>query len=143
MSTERLGTGVGVSDVDDPVSGTVRFVQTPQEVIELTRGDVDSVIGMVRAGTCAFASPLLTNDVGGLITMEGAPTSHLGILSREYRIPCVMSLEPEDDDVVESSVGSETFFEEWGEYLDGREVELHFSAESDVNVRGEVYEVTG
>lgn len=142
MATERLGTGIGVANIEDPVSGTVRFVQTPQEVIKLTSGDVGSVIGMVRAGTCAFASPLLTNDVGGLITMEGTPTSHLGILSREYRIPCVMSLEPEGDDVVEAAVGSDEYFEEWGEHLDGREVELCFTTEGDVSVRSEVYEVT-
>lgn len=128
-------------DVDGEVRGTVHRVTDPAEVIELTRGDLSEVIGLVRAGTSAFASPLLANDVHGLITMQGAPTSHLGILSREYDIPCVMSLEPAGE-FVDAEPGSEAFFAEWGEYLDGRTVRLTSEADG-ATVRGTVHEVGG
>lgn len=140
MPQQTLGQGIAVFDIDE-VEGTVRHVTNPREVIELTREDLSDVIGLVRAGTSAFASPLLANDVHGLITMEGAPTSHLGILSREYGIPCVMSLEPAGD-YVESDQGTPEFFEEWGEFLDGRQVTLTSTAEG-ASIRGEVHEDRG
>jgi len=34
----------------------------------------------------------LASGIAGLITLQGAPESHLGILSREIGIPCVMSV---------------------------------------------------
>jgi phosphoenolpyruvate-protein kinase (PTS system EI component) len=36
-------------------------------------------------------SPALMSGVASLITLQGAPESHLGILSREFGIPCVTS----------------------------------------------------
>jgi phosphohistidine swiveling domain-containing protein len=141
MADQRLGEGMSVFDIDGEVNGTVHRVTTPKEVIELTREDLSDVIGLVRAGTSAFASPLLANGVHGLITMEGAPTSHLGILSREYDIPCVMSLEPEDG-LVEAEQGTGAFFDEWGEYLDGRSVRIESTPEGG-SVRGEVFDSGG
>lgn len=139
MTDERLGTGVAVFQSDERIQGTAHFVQNPQEVIELTgRDDLEDLIGVVRAGTSAFASPLLANGVGGLLTMEGAPTSHLGILSREYNLPCIMSVEPVVDDI-EAEADSAAFFEEWGSYLDGHRLRLDCSQQDGAQVRGEVY----
>lgn len=139
--TGKIGEGMAVFDIQDDVVGEVHHVTTPQEVIELTREDLSDVIGLVRAGTSAFASPLLANDVHGLITMEGAPTSHLGILSREYNIPCVMSLEPEDG-LVEATQGSEEYFAELGSVLDGRRVRLESVPEGG-SILGQVFEAGG
>lgn len=141
MAEQKLGEGMSVFDIDGEVRGTVHRVTTPKEVIELTRQDLSDVFGLVRAGTSAFASPLLANDVHGLITMQGAPSSHLGILSREYNIPCVMSLEPEEG-LVEADPETDTFFEEWGEYLDGRTVRLESTPQGG-SVRGGVFDVGG
>lgn len=116
-----LAEGRAVFALDGEVRGTVHHVTTPAGVMELTGGDLSDVIALVRAGTSAFASPLLANDVHGLLTMEGAPTSHLGILSREYDVPCVMSIEPTGD-FVSADPGTDAFFAEWGDYLDGRTV---------------------
>lgn len=138
---EKLGEGMAVFDIDRTVEGEVHHVTNPQEVIELTREDLSDVIGLVRAGTSAFASPLLANDVHGLITMEGAPSSHLGILSREYNIPCVMSLEPEDG-LVEATQGSDEFFAELGSLLDGRWVQLKSTQEGGT-IQGSVYDAGG
>lgn len=141
MTGEKLGEGMAVLDLEEAVTGEVRRVTTPKEVIELTQEDLSSIIGLVRAGTSAFASPLLANDVHGLITMEGAPTSHLGVLSREYNIPCVMSLEPAED-YVDAEPGTDAFFEEWGQFLDGREVHIESTADG-ASIRGEVYDGGG
>jgi phosphoenolpyruvate-protein kinase (PTS system EI component) len=137
--SRKLGEGIAVFDIEESVEGEIHHVTTPQEVIELTKEDLSDVIGLVRAGTSAFASPLLANDVHGLITMEGAPSSHLGIVSREYDIPCIMSLEPEDG-LVDATTGSDEFFEEWGILLDGQTISMESVNEGAGNPRGEVYE---
>lgn len=139
MSKTKLGEGIAVLDIDATVEGTVNHVENPREVIDLTSEDLSDRIGCVRAGTSAFASPLLANGVGGLITMEGAPQSHLGIVSREYNIPCIMSLEPVEG-LVSSEPDADAFFEEWGQVLDGRTVAFETEA-AEGRIKGEVFEV--
>ena len=93
MSTETLvGTGTNVFTSDDQVIGKIRFLDSPEEVLEFIDGDdVEESIVISRGGTTTFMSPALMSGVAGLITLQGAPESHLGILSREFAIPCVMS----------------------------------------------------
>lgn len=93
MSTETLvGTGINVFTSDAQVVGKIRFLDSPDEVLEFIDGDdVDETIVISRGGTTTFMSPALVAGAAGLITLQGAPESHLGILSREFGIPCVMS----------------------------------------------------
>jgi hypothetical protein len=44
--------------------------------------DVETTAVISRGGTTTFMSPALMTGVAGLITLQGAPESHLGILSR-------------------------------------------------------------
>ena len=93
MSTETLiGTGINVFTSDDNAVGVIRFLDSPDEVLEFIDGpDVENTVVISRGGTTTFMSPALMAGVAGLITLQGAPESHLGILSREFSIPCVMS----------------------------------------------------
>jgi phosphoenolpyruvate-protein kinase (PTS system EI component) len=93
VSTETLiGTGINVFTSDAPTIGKIRFLDSPDEVLEFIDGpDVEQTIVISRGGTTTFMSPALMSGVAGLITLQGAPESHLGILSREFGIPCVMS----------------------------------------------------
>lgn len=93
MSTETLvGTGINVFASDVRAVGRIRFLDSPEEVLEFIDGDdVEQTVVISRGGTTTFMSPALMAGVAGLITLQGAPESHLGILSREFGIPCVMS----------------------------------------------------
>lgn len=93
MSTETLvGTGINVFTSDVRAVGRIRFLDSPDEVLEFIDGpDVEETVVISRGGTTTFMSPALMAGVAGLITLQGAPESHLGILSREFGIPCVMS----------------------------------------------------
>ena len=93
MSTETLiGSGINVFASDARVMGKIRFLDSPDEVLDFIEGpDVTQTIVISRGGTTTFMSPALVAGVAGLITLQGAPESHLGILSREFSIPCVMS----------------------------------------------------
>ncbi len=55
-------------------------------------GKLKDHILLVRGGTTTFLAPALTMGAIGVVTMSGAPESHLGILSREFQTPCVMTV---------------------------------------------------
>ncbi|GIU90242.1 MAG: hypothetical protein KatS3mg010_1341 [Acidimicrobiia bacterium] len=46
-----------------------------------------------------------------MVCLSGTPMSHIGIVSREYQVPCIMSAtlakEPADGDVVEVDCSGE------------------------------------
>ena len=72
--------------------GVVKFLPDPQSVIKLIQsGKLNDHILLVQGGTTTFLSPALSMGAIGIITMSGAPESHLGILSREFQTPCVMT----------------------------------------------------
>lgn len=88
-----IGTGINVYEQDTPTEGKTRWLDSPAAVMELVMsGEIGSTIGISRGGTTTFMAPALASGIAGLITLQGAPESHLGILSREFGIPCVMSV---------------------------------------------------
>ena len=89
-----IGAGIKAFTSSRGAVGTIRFLDSPDEVLDFIDGpDVETTIVISRGGTTTFMSPALMAGVAGLITLQGAPESHLGILSREFGIPCVMSTE--------------------------------------------------
>lgn len=73
-------------------TGTVRYLPDPQSVIQLIQsGALQEHILLVQGGTTTFLAPALSMGAIGVITLSGAPESHLGILSREFQMPCVMT----------------------------------------------------
>jgi phosphoenolpyruvate-protein kinase (PTS system EI component) len=93
MATDKLiGSGIKAFTSGTGATGRIRFLDSPQEVLDFVDGpDVDKTVVISRGGTTTFMSPALMAGVAGLITLQGAPESHLGILSREFAIPCVMT----------------------------------------------------
>jgi signal transduction protein with GAF and PtsI domain len=90
----EIGVGINVMESDEVVEGRIRFLDSPQEVLAFVASDtVASSIVISRGGTTTFMAPALASGVRGLITLQGSPESHLGILSREFGIPCVMSVQ--------------------------------------------------
>jgi phosphoenolpyruvate-protein kinase (PTS system EI component) len=98
MSTEvasprEIGVGTNVVESAADVVGRILFLDSPQDVLAFVAGDaVAETIVISRGGTTTFMAPALAAGVRGLITLQGMPESHLGILSREFGIPCVMSV---------------------------------------------------
>ncbi|KRF21158.1 hypothetical protein ASG90_01770 [Nocardioides sp. Soil797] len=90
----QIGTGIKAFTSSNGATGKIRFLDSPEEVLDFIDGpDVENTVVISRGGTTTFMSPALMAGVAGLITLQGAPESHLGILSREFGIPCVMSTE--------------------------------------------------
>jgi hypothetical protein len=126
---EVLAEGYNVFDTDKSPSGTVKYLSSPADVIGLiSSGKLKEHILLVRGGTTTFLAPALSMGAIGVITMSGAPESHLGILSREFQTPCVMTayLTSSSSRYVVGSTGEE-HFEEIARQLDGRRVRLDCS----------------
>ncbi len=89
----QIGTGLTVFEHDGVVEGPVIWLDSPQAVLDfVSSGDVQNTIALARGGTTTFLVPALSAGVKGVMTLQGSPESHLGILSREYGIPCLMSV---------------------------------------------------
>ena len=94
IETQYRQVGEGQNVVEhEPVEGPTLWLETPDDVIEFVTGDnVEDTIVISRGGSTTFVAPALTAGVKGLITLEGTKECHLGIVSREFGIPCVMSV---------------------------------------------------
>ncbi|MBY4575638.1 hypothetical protein ACN94_18955 [Gordonia paraffinivorans] len=91
---EAVGKGLTVYESDELVVGRAKWLETPEDVISFVESgeDVSDVIVVARGGTTTFLTMALNAGVRGVITLQGAPESHLGIVSREFGIPCIMSV---------------------------------------------------
>ena len=128
-----LGHGQNVRPTSDIAVGTVQALTTPKEVMALMRSgkDLSGTIVLTRGGAVTFAGPLLMKKPAGVITIEGSPESHLGILAREFGVPVVMSVELTDSSVERlnpvSGLVSDAYADHVVKSLDGRRVELDSS----------------
>ena len=73
-------------------------------MIALLDDSAAGVVACVADAGATFLAPIF-DDLTAVVCLSGTPMSHIGIVSREYRVPCLMGVslwvEPEDDTVVE------------------------------------------
>ena len=108
-------------------AGTVKYLPDPKSVIALIQsGKLKEHILLVQGGTTTFLAPALSMGAIGVITMSGAPESHLGILSREFQMPCVMTtyLTGTESRYV-TGANNDAHFAAIIKALDGKKVQLH------------------
>jgi hypothetical protein len=125
-----LAEGYNVFDTGKQPSGTIKYLGSPKDVIALIQsGKLKEHILLVRGGTTTFLAPALSMGAIGVVTMSGAPESHLGILSREFQTPCVMTVHLVDGSGSRYVPGetADSHFEEIIEALDGKQVTLDCS----------------
>lgn len=64
----------------------------------------DGVVAVVADAGAPFLAPIF-EDLTAVVCLSGTPLSHIGIVSREYEVPCVMGTtletEPQTGDEVE------------------------------------------
>jgi hypothetical protein len=124
-----IAEGYNAFETNKSPSGTIKYLPDPPSVMALIRsGKIKEHILLVRGGTTTFLAPALSLGAIGIITMSGAPESHLGILSREFQTPCVMTagLVDSTSRYVPGETG-EAHFEEIIKALDGLQVSLDCS----------------
>jgi phosphohistidine swiveling domain-containing protein len=87
--------GVGDNVVRHPadVEGTARFISTVEVVMDmLVNGVPEGTIAVIDDSGGTLTAPILEH-FAGVVCMGGTVRSHLGILTREYGIPCLMAAE--------------------------------------------------
>jgi signal transduction protein with GAF and PtsI domain len=88
-------------------------------------GKLKDHIVLAQGGTTTFLAPALSMGCMGVITLSGAPESHLGILSREFQIPCVMTAYLKSSDSRYVTGGDNAaHFDAMVKALDGKRVQL-------------------
>ena len=103
-----VGSGDNVFRGKEDVNGTARFVSKVETVMEmLTEGVPEKTIAIIDDSGGTLTAPIL-GDFTGVVCMGGTIRSHLGILTREYGVPCLMAatldgLREGDEVVVEYS----------------------------------------
>jgi PEP-utilising enzyme, mobile domain len=88
-----LGKGDNVFRAKADVPGVARFISTVETVLELlTDGVPENTIAVIDDSGGTLTAPILGNFTG-VLCMGGTIRSHLGILTREYGVPCLMAVE--------------------------------------------------
>ena len=83
-----LATGVKVFDAP-AVEGRWRRLESPDDVLDLMDDGAEGVIALVRDAGATFLAPIF-HELTGVVCTGGTPRSHIGIVSREFQVPCVM-----------------------------------------------------
>ena len=98
-----IGTGTRVFETA-PVQGTWRRLSSPDDVLALMDTTAEGVVACVADAGATFLAPIF-DELTAVVCLSGTPLSHIGIVSREYQVPCVMAAtlneEPSDGDTVE------------------------------------------
>ena len=61
----------------------------PDDVLELMDTGADGVVACVRDAGATFLAPIY-HELTAIVCTGGTPRSHIGIVSREFQVPCVM-----------------------------------------------------
>jgi phosphohistidine swiveling domain-containing protein len=85
------GVGDNVVQHARDITGTARFIRTNDRVLAyLTDGVPPGTIAVIDDSGGTLTAPII-EQFAGVICAGGTVRSHLGILTREYNIPCVMN----------------------------------------------------
>ena len=86
-----VGTGDNVFQCPDDTAGTARFISTLETVVDMIDNGVpDGTIAIIDDSGGTLTAPIL-QFFTAVVCMGGTARSHLGILTREYGIPCFMA----------------------------------------------------
>jgi signal transduction protein with GAF and PtsI domain len=84
-----IGRGAKVFDAA-PVRGRFLAIEAPEDVLALMDDGAEGVVALVRDAGATFLAPIY-HELTAVICTSGTPRSHIGIVSREFQVPCVMA----------------------------------------------------
>ena len=95
-----------------PVRGQWRRLTSPDDVLDLMDTTAEGVVACVADAGATFLAPIF-DELAAVVCLSGTPQSHIGIVSREYQVPCVMAAvfsagEPADGDAIEIDCSAAT-----------------------------------
>jgi len=86
-----VGTGDNVFKAPADVTGVARYISDVEKVMEMLTGGVpEKTVAIIDDSGGTLTAPIL-GDFTAVVCMGGTVRSHLGILTREYNVPCLMN----------------------------------------------------
>jgi phosphohistidine swiveling domain-containing protein len=86
-----VGHGDNVFKAPADVTGTARYISDVDKVMEMLTGGVpENTVAIIDDSGGTLTAPIL-GDFKAVVCMGGTVRSHLGILTREYNVPCLMN----------------------------------------------------
>ncbi len=86
-----VGTGDNVFKAPADVTGTAHYISDVEKVMEMLTGGVpENTVAIIDDSGGTLTAPIL-GDFTAVVCMGGTVRSHLGILTREYNVPCLMN----------------------------------------------------
>ena len=85
----EIGRGAKVFDAP-PVRGRFLPMEGPDDVLDLMDSGAEGVVALVRDAGATFLAPIY-HELTAIICTSGTVRSHIGIVSREFQVPCVMA----------------------------------------------------
>jgi signal transduction protein with GAF and PtsI domain len=98
----EVGKGTRVFEAA-PVRGVWHPLGSPDDVIALMDSETEGVVAVVADAGATFLAPVF-EDLTAVVCLSGTPLSHIGIVSREYEIPCVMGTTLTEEPAVGATV---------------------------------------
>jgi phosphoenolpyruvate-protein kinase (PTS system EI component) len=86
---QEVGRGMKVFD-HDPVQGVWRTLDGPDDVLALMETDAAGVVAVIKDAGATFLTPLY-HELAAVVCTSGTPRSHIGIVCREFQLPCIVS----------------------------------------------------
>ena len=86
---QEIARGAKVFD-HAPVRGRFTPMEGPDDVLDLMDTGAEGCIVLVRDAGATFLAPIY-HELTAIICTSGTVRSHIGIVSREFQVPCVMS----------------------------------------------------
>ena len=83
------GTGAKVFD-HEPVRGMWRALEGPDDGLGLMDTGAEGVVALVRDAGATFLAPIY-HELTAVVCTGGTVRSHIGIVSREFQVPCIMA----------------------------------------------------
>src|ERR1700730_11614901 len=88
---ELRGIGDNVAKFSKNTIGVAHYIRSPDQVLKyLTEGVPADAIAVIDDSGGTLTAPILEH-FKGVICAGGSTRSHLGILTREYGVPCLMN----------------------------------------------------
>ncbi len=86
---QEIGRGAKVFD-HAPVRGRFTPMEGPDDVLALMDSGAEGVVALVRDAGATFLAPIY-HELTAIVCTSGTVRSHIGIVSREFQVPCVMA----------------------------------------------------
>ena len=84
-----MGRGAKVFDAA-PVRGRFLPMEGPDDVLALMDSGAHGVVALVRDAGATFLAPIY-HELTAVVCTSGTVRSHIGIVSREFQVPCIMA----------------------------------------------------